>query len=289
MARYYRPDTLAEALAIRAEKVITVLAGGTDIVPARTARAGWGDMSRTDILDVSRLQELRGIDETADGFRFGALTTWTELRRAALPAAFAGWQAAAKDVGGRQVQNRGTIAGNLCTASPAGDGIPCLLSLDAAVELTSVGGVRTVPVGDFVTGYRTTALRADELVTAVVVPQPAEGAVGAFAKLGARRYLVISIAMAAGVIAVGEDGRIRSAALAVGACSARAQRLLRLEAALVGVPAGAAVSAVEPELLDELTPINDIRASGDYRRAAALTLVRDIVGGLAGDGERRVA
>ena len=100
-------------------------------------RVGWGDMRRDDILDISAIAELRGIAEEAERFRFGALTTWDEMRRAPLPPAFAGCQKAARDIGGAQVQNRGTLVGNICTASPAGDGIPCLLSLDAEVELAS--------------------------------------------------------------------------------------------------------------------------------------------------------
>ena len=114
-----------------------------------------------------------------------------------MPPAFAGYQAAAREIGGRQVQNRGTLVGNICTASPAGDGIPCLLTLDAEIELASLAGSRSVPIGDFVDGYRHTLRRPDEIVTAILIPKPKEGARGRFMKLGARRYLVISIVMAA--------------------------------------------------------------------------------------------
>src|SRR6185369_9385857 len=141
-----------------------------------TARAGWGDMRHPDVLDISAIKGLRGITEEGDHLRLGALTTWTDLRRATLPAAFAGYQAAAGDVGGAQVQNRGTLAGNICTASPAGDGIPCLLTLDAEVELTSPSGSRRVAIGDFISAYRTTVLRPDEIVTALRIPKPGAGA-----------------------------------------------------------------------------------------------------------------
>src|SRR5262249_45206038 len=144
MAAYFRPSGLADALAIRARQPVTVLAGGTDVYPARATRVGWGDMRRDDILDISAIAELKGIAEEAGRFRLGALATWDELRRAALPPAFAGYQRAARAIGGQQVQNRGTLAGNICTASPAGDGIPCLLSLDAGVELASTRGRRVV-------------------------------------------------------------------------------------------------------------------------------------------------
>ena len=133
-----------------------------------------------------------------------------------------------------QIQNRGTLAGNLCTASPAGDGLPNLLALDAEIELASAGGTPAAcAMRDFLTGYRQTACRADEIVTAILVPKPAGADVRShFLKLGARRYLVISIAMVAGVIETAPDGRIARARLAVGACSAVPQRLTALEAAL---------------------------------------------------------
>jgi len=289
MPAYFRPTTLDEALAIRADRPVTLLAGGTDVIPARTARAGWGDMRQADILDVSAIDALRGIDETPTHIRFGALTTWTALRRAALPSAFAGYREAACEVGGAQVQNRGALVGNLCTASPAGDGTPCLLTLDAEVELASLSGRRTVPVGAFVTGYRRTACRPDEIVTAILAPKGRAGAQGRFLKLGARRYLVISIAMAAGVVAADEDGAITEARIAVGACAPVARRLPGLEAALQGRNLAEASEVVAPDHLAPLSPIDDVRASGAYRQAAALDLVRDLLAGLAADRRRRAA
>jgi len=289
MASYFRPDTLEEALAIRAGQPVTVLAGGTDVYPAQANRFGWGDMRRDDILDISAIAELRGIEQTSERRRFGALTTWTELRRAALPAAFAGYQLAAKDVGGAQVQNRGTLVGNICTASPAGDGVPCLLSLDAEVELASATRRRTVPIKDFITGYRQTVCGHDEIVTAIVIPKPNAGAVGDFLKLGARRYLVISIAMAAAVVTTDERGVVTHASIAVGACSEVAKRLTDLETALIGEPLAAAPDLMVPEHFAELKPIGDLRASGHYRDSAARDLVRDLFARLAGGSDRRAA
>ena len=286
---YFGPNTLQEALAIRAAIPVTVLAGGTDVFPARTARAGWGDMRHPDVLDVSRLPELRGISETATHIRFGALTTWTELRRAALPSAFAGYQAAARDVGGLQVQNRGTLVGNICTASPAGDGIPCLLTLEAEVELASATGSRIVPMAEFVTGYRQTCCRPDEIVTAILVPKPGRGAQGAFLKLGARRYLVISLVMVAGVVSAGGDGRIDHARIAVGACGPVALRLAALETDLVGCDLAEAAGVLRAEHLEPLSPIDDVRASASYRQAVAAELVGELLAGLAGGQARRAA
>jgi N-methylhydantoinase B len=232
------------------------------------------------VLDITAIPGLRAIEETAAGWRIGCLVTWSALAEAPLPALFDGLKRAARDVGGRQVQNRATLIGNLCTASPAGDGIPNLLALDASVEIAGPQEQRIVPLGDFITGYRATALRADEIATALHVPR-LDGARSGFEKLGARRYLVISIAMAAGVVATDAAGRIKSARIAVGACSAVAQRLPVLEAALRGVPLAAAAQVPETAHLAALSPIDDIRASAAYRREATLTLLRDLLRGLA--------
>jgi xanthine dehydrogenase small subunit len=290
MLTYHRPATLQEALAIRAGGDVMVLAGGTDVYPAKAARSAWGDMHHKDVLDITRLAELRGIADAGSHWRIGALATWSELIAAELPALFDGLKLAAREVGGAQIQNRGTIAGNLCTASPAGDGLPNLLALDAEIQLASAAGTRRVPMREFLTGYRQTACRADEIVTAILMPKRVSGNVRShFVKLGARRYLVISIAMVAGIVEIGADGRISAARLAVGACSAVPQRLPALEAKLVGAPLAAASGRVASEHVAHLTPIDDIRASAEYRRHAALTLVRDLLAQIAATPEQRAA
>jgi xanthine dehydrogenase small subunit len=277
MVTYHRPATLKAALTIRTAHDVIVLAGGTDVYPARAARAGWGDMAHKDILDISRLAELRGCTQHADHWRIGALTTWTDLVVSPLPPLFDGYKRAARAVGGAQIQNRGTLAGNICTASPAGDGIPNLLALDARVELTSSEAQRLVPIGAFIDGYRHTICRANEIVTAIVVPKPRVPARSHFLKLGARKYLVISIVMTAGVIELDEDGTIRAARLAVGACSAVPQRLFALEAALATLPLACAPDAVDQRHFAHLTPIDDIRASSAFRASAAVALTRDLL------------
>lgn len=288
MTRYFRPTSLAEALDIRAGHDVTVLAGGTDVYPVRTARRAWGDPAHRDVLDLTAVPALRGIADEAGHWRLGALTTWTDLIRADLPPLFDGWRRAARAVGGVQVQNLGTLAGNIVTASPAGDGIPNLLALDASVELASRSTRRTLPYAEFATGYRQTALRPDEIVTALIVPK-LDGARSTFLKLGARAYLVISIAMVSAVVATDAAGRITTARIAVGACSAVAQRLAALEAALIGVPLGEAAARVSAGHLAHLTPIDDVRASAAYRLAAAGTLVRDALAELASTEARRAA
>ena len=285
MAAYHQPQTLAQALALLADNPrLRILAGATDIYPAKTARAGWGAMTHPDILDISALRGLCGIAEAAQHWRIGATTTWSEILATDLPPLFDGLKAAAREIGGVQIQNRGTIAGNICTASPAGDSIPCLLALDAEVETASADGVRRVALADFIVGYRHTSLAGNAIVTGVCIPR--QGGIGKFIKLGARRYLVISIAMVAGVVEYAADGTIAAAAIAVGACSAVAQRLPALEAALLGRKPDPAV-VIEMHLAS-LQPIDDVRASAAYRQAAALQLVRDLVAAYARP-ERRAA
>lgn len=279
-----RPTTLADALVALAdpklarspEKIdrLTVLAGGTDFYPAQTARTAWLEATPRNILDISGIEELKGIREGRTGITFGALTTWAEIRDARLPRAFDGLKLAAHEVGGQQVQNRGTIAGNLCNASPAGDGVPPLLTLDASVEIASLRGHRSVPVAEFITGNRKTVLEAGELVTAVHIPKPDPSARSTFMKLGARAYLVISIVSVAAVVHVGDDGCIAGSRIAVGACSAVPQRLTQLEHDLAGAPAADAMRVVGAEHMAALHPIDDVRGSADYRRRAALVVTR---------------
>lgn len=279
MSAFHRPRTLADALAIRAATGALPLAGGTDIHAIRTARAAWGDPWRPEVLDLSAVPDIDGIAESPEGWRIGARTTWTTIAEASLPPLFDALRAAAREIGGRQVQNRGTIAGNLVTASPAGDGIPNLLVLDAEIELASAAGTRRLPVAEFVTGYRSTTLLPGEIVTALHIPR-CDGARSRFEKLGARRYLVISIAMAAGVIRL-EGDRVAEARIAVGACSPVARRLPALEAALTGLHPSEIRQVPQPAHLAPLSPIDDVRASAAYRSEAALALLRDLLAGFA--------
>ncbi|MEO8477243.1 MAG: FAD binding domain-containing protein [Actinomycetota bacterium] len=268
---YLVPADVAEATAMKAAGAL-VLAGGTDVYPAHVGR-GFAEP----VVDITGLEELRGVDVLDGAYRIGALTRWADVAAAALPACFDGFRAAAREIGAVQVQNAGTIGGNLCTASPAADGIPNLLALDASVELASPTGRRVLPVASFLTGYRSTTLAGDELLTAVIVPRDREDARSAFLKLGLRRYLVISVVMVAAVVTVDDAGLIDEARVAVGACAPVAQRLPQLEDELRGTPIDAAAERVRPAHLGGLSPIDDVRASADYRRHAAVTLVRRVL------------
>jgi CO/xanthine dehydrogenase FAD-binding subunit len=259
---------VVEAVRLKAEGH-TVLAGGTDHYPVRVGRS----TSSEPVVDITGIPGLRGIARDGDVWRFGALTRWADVVRCDLPRGFDALRDAARDVGAVQVQNAGTIAGNLVTASPAGDGIPSFLALDASVEVVGPAGARVLPLGEFITGYRATVLGPDELVTAILVPASVGAAGSAFLKLGLRRYLVISVVMVAAQIEA-RDGAIAAARVAVGACSPVAQRLPGLEAALVGRSVGEDLATlVTAEHLAPLTPIDDVRATAEYRLGAARTLV----------------
>jgi len=267
---YTRPKTLEEAVAILADGEAQVLSGGTDFYPALGERP-----VRTPIVDISRLGELRGISKEKDWIRIGGLTTWSQVIRSPLPRCFDALKSAAREVGSVQIQNRGTVAGNLCNASPAADGVPPLLALDAEIELVSRGNRRRMPLAEFIVGNRKTQRRPDELLTAVLVPTKTEGAASEFLKLGARRYLVISISMVAAVVQIGESGLVEDTRIAVGSCSAVAGRLILLERELIGVAARDGLGElVRREHLAELSPIDDVRATAEYRTDASLTLVR---------------
>lgn len=261
---------MEDALGLLAKGGVTIAAGCTDLFPATEARSLPGS-----VLDITGIKALRGIGPTSFGFRIGGAATWSDVIAADLPPAFDMLKEAAREVGSRQIQNAGTIAGNLCNASPAADGVPCLLALDAAVELTSIQGTRTVPLKAFITGARQTALARDEMLSAIHVPQSAVQGRSRFVKLGARRYLVISITMVAARVEV-EGGRVKQAALAVGACGPVATRLSQLEDALMGQGFDPALPGIVTEALiaPALDPIGDIRADAPYRSHAAGELLR---------------
>lgn len=266
---YARPSSLDEALRLAAGGW-RVLAGGTDLYPAVGTRLAGP------VLDLGAVPDLCGIT-TGQGLRIGAATSWAEITAANLPPAARALQQAARMVGGRQVQVAGTLGGNLCNASPAADGVPPLLALEAEVELVSTAGVRRMGLAEFLLGPRRTALRPGELLAAVLIPDRALSGRSAFVKLGARSHLVISIAMVAARLEVERD-RVTKAAVAVGACGPAAVRLPAVEAALKGCSVSQAVSRVRDEDVSAaLSPIDDVRGTVAYRRAAAVELVRRAV------------
>ncbi len=264
-APVWNPQNLMEALALRAEHPkATVLAGGTDIMVFVEA----GALQMDEVLNLWSCDELRGIDDTDDGIRIGALTTWTDIRQdSRLPDAL---RECARTVGAEQIQNRGTVGGNIVNASPAGDSLPLWLALDATLEVASVRGTRMISASDFWTGYRTTALAGDELLLAVHIRVDASDRI-TYRKVGTRMAQAISKVVLGGRIQVDNDGQVTHARLALGSVGPVPLRLKSVEDALLGKPIH---SSAADSVAKDITPIDDIRSTADYRRTVATRIVR---------------
>lgn len=253
-----RPRTLKQALRMMADERLTPLAGCTDVYVALQ----FGTAASRHFIDLWPLDELRGITRRGKSIRLGALTTYSDViasplvqRRVPMLVA------AAREVGGRQIQHRGTIAGNVANASPAGDTLPVLAAADARFVLQSAAGVREVELTRFYTGYRTSLLAPDELIVAIEIP-PIDGRQW-WRKVGTRRAQAISKVMMAGVR--GDEIRV-----ALGSVAPTVIRLPRTEAALM---AGDSIDEARAALLEEVQPIDDVRSTAEYRRAVSANLL----------------
>jgi CO/xanthine dehydrogenase FAD-binding subunit len=274
-ARYLRPKDLGQALVMAGRFEPQFMAGGTDFYPAMADRT-----IRGDVLDLSAVPELRKIIRLQRGgrhfLRIGAMVSWSDvLHHPELSSrGFLALRQCAREVGGRQIQNRATLVGNVCNASPAADGIPVLMALGANLEIRSSESRRWMPLESFVEGPRKVALAPGEIVTAIELPVEAAPVNSLFLKIGSRRYLVISITMLAAQWRRGKNGLCR---IAVGACSPVARRLAPLETwYLDGMPAAQKAKALEASL-NLLSPIDDVRADQDYRRDLASALCEKLV------------
>ena len=272
---YFAPETLENALSAVNARNIKIVAGGTDFFP--TLRSG---KQPKRVVNITRVKELRGISKTTDGWRIGAATTWAEI------ASFHDWpkqfdclKQAAITVGSVQIQNTATIGGNICNASPAADGVPPLLALGATLEIQSNYTKRTVNLSEFISGVRQIELETGELLTAILLPDVPQPAGSSFVKLGSRKHLVISIAMAAAVVSL-KDGIVNDIRIAVGSCSPVAARLTALEGELVGLNWHEAMGfEILARHLSLLSPIGDIRGTADYRLQSVQELCRRAVVG----------
>jgi xanthine dehydrogenase iron-sulfur cluster and FAD-binding subunit A len=287
LAAYHQPATLGEALDVLAEHGgrARPIAGGTDLLLelARGARPGVDTL-----VDLSRIPELHGVAIDGDALVIGAATTQGALladdrvARHALPLA-----QALLELGAAQLRNRATVVGNVVTASPANDTISALLALGAAVQIHSADRrVRTVPLDDFVTGFRTVALATGELVTSLRVPVLGARR-GVFAKLGLRKAQAISVVHGAAVLAFEPDGRtVADARIALGSVAATVVRCRDAEAALAGRPLEEAVAASAAAARAAVVPIDDIRAPAGYRAETVEVLVARMLSALAEGRER---
>jgi CO/xanthine dehydrogenase FAD-binding subunit len=258
-----QPRSLTDALRmLRDEGPLVPMAGCTDLYVG----LNFGTLKETRFLNIWPFDALRGVKAQGDGLSIGALTSYTEiigspLVRKRLPML----AAAARVIGGVQIQNRGTIGGNVANASPAGDTLPVLAAADAVIVLQSAGGTRRVPFASFYTGYRRTIMRPDELIVSFEIP-PVPGRQW-FRKVGTRAAQAISKV----VIAAAGGDRPR---IALGSVAPTVVRVPRTEAALAdrrGIDEACAV------LMEEIAPIDDIRSTSAYRRRVAANLLAECV------------
>jgi len=274
------PVTLTEAYALlAAPHALKVIAGGTDLMVLMNARV----LDAAEFLDIWGIEELRGITDEGEVLRVGALTTYTQLIRSELiqrhvPALVA----ASRTVGAIQIQNRGTIGGNIVNASPAGDSLPVLAAYDAELEIGSARGNRRAAFNGFYSGYRQTMLQADELLLAVRIPKLAEAEKDFFWKVGTRRAQAISKTVMA-VRARVDGQRIESIGIGVGSVAPTVVRAPKTERLLTGAPVTTALTSEARDLIaQEVTPITDLRSTEHYRRTVTgnvlVKFLRQLIG-----------
>ena len=282
------PGTLAEAFAVlstsTAADPITPIAGGTDVMVRINGEIGEPPER---MLDLSRLDGLRGIAVDGTAVVLGALTTYTEVRgsgvcREHLPALVE----ASATIGAAQIQNRGTLGGNIANASPAGDTLPVLLALDAAIVVGGPRGERSIAADDFWVAYRRTALAPDELILRIRIPL-AGGREARFRKVGTRRAQAISkvVMVLSWREAGAAGGGLASGAaawddvrLALGSVADRPIRARATEASLTGAgPTPETADAAAAALAAEIEPIDDVRSTADYRRAVAARVLHRMI------------
>ena len=268
------PATLAEAYQLMAQGDYQPLAGGTDLMVQLEADVVEPPAA---VLDLWRLDDLRGVGYDGYDVSIGALTTFTELCkspviRARLPAL----EEAAATVGAAQIQNRGTIGGNICNASPAGDSLPVLLAIDATFDLGSAAGERTVPAHEFWTGYRQTALRDDELLLRIRFPVE-RARHTRFRKVGTRAAQAISKVVMA--LSYRDDGSSWSdVRVALGSVAATTIRAHETEAVLEGhTPTEPVADEAAATLASEIQPIDDVRSTADYRRSVSARILHRLL------------
>ena len=254
-----RAHTLDDALQMLSEEERTPIAGATDLYVS----LNFGTLAPRRFVDIWALRELREITRDDGNVRIGSLATYTSIMRSPLVReALPMLVEAAGQIGGVQIQNRGTIGGNVANGSPAGDSLPVLAAAEAVVVLRSVAGERRVPFDRFYTGYRKSVMAADELIVSIDVPR-VEGAQW-FRKVGTRAAQAISKVVMAGV-------RSRVPRVALGSVAPTVVRLPRTEAALAR---GATIDDAASVLREEIQPIDDLRSSADYRRHVSANLLR---------------
>jgi len=274
--RLTTPRSLEAALSLLADEpgVWKPFAGGTDLMVLLEA----GKLTHRNYINIWRLDELRGINANNDHVTLGALTTYTDIQaNPILQSEFPMLCQAASETGGLAIQNRGTLGGNIVNASPAADSPPALLAYDAEVELVSTQGSRWLPYQGFHTGYKQMLIRPDELLTRIRLPRNTSGATHYYRKVGTRKAQAISKVCFA---AVGRtsNGRIEDARVVVGSVAPIIVRCLQTESALRDQkPDAVTMQSAQASLLREISPIDDIRSTANYRLHVTLNLLGDFI------------
>jgi xanthine dehydrogenase FAD-binding subunit len=272
MRHVHFPTTPAELLALlAAHPEARLMAGGTDLL----VRLRQSIEDERPLLCLERIPELRGIAQTDGGLRIAAATSLDQLATHPLVVQHCPLLArAAATIGGPAIRTMGTLGGNLCTASPAGDTLPALYVLGARLELLSATGVRQLPIAGFITGPGRTRLQHGELLTAVHVPASGAFAIQHFEKVGRRQSLAVAVASLAALIRLEPDGRVAEARLAWGSVGPTVVRSPEAEAALLGQPLTRdALEAAALCARRAVSPIDDLRAGARYRRQLAGNLL----------------
>lgn len=269
--QFYSPKTLEEAFDLLENKGGKLIAGGTDVIPQMA-----DGRFQTDLLvDISYLDELNFIKQKGNSIQIGGLTSYSSLLNSEVLDSVAPLLVeAAATVGAVQTQNRGTIAGNIGNASPAGDLLPPLLALDAVVKLSNQGGERQVPLSEFLLGPGKTDLSQGEIIHHISFEILDAGTRSTFIKLGNRRGMAISVVNTAVVLKINHEENVEDVRIALGAVAPTPIRCPEAETLLLGKKATSTLlEEVAETAADESSPISDIRGSAEYRKHASRVLV----------------
>jgi len=286
--RYIKPNSVGEAADLLESSQGMILAGGTDACVYMAE----GVCSPEALIDVGGIESMRGIrivknDREEEAIRIGACTTMGEIASSEeLPACL---RQGARAVGSPQIRNLGTIGGNICNASPCGDTLAPLLTLDARFVLRSAGGTRIVESGDFFTGPKQTVLESSEILEFIELPATSRAKASAFRMIGNRKGQAIS-QVNASVSATIVDGKLSDVRVAVGSVAPIPLRLERLEEFLTGKGfQEVSLAEIRETVLEGIRPIDDVRSSAAYRQEVTVALVFDALAECAdqasGEGE----
>jgi xanthine dehydrogenase FAD-binding subunit len=272
MREVFLPGSLEDLWRLWSEKTrASVYAGGTDLL----VRMYHGLADPQALICLDRIKELKGVGEQGGRVRIGSCVTYGELIteplvRNCLPAL----HKAIRQIGSPPVRTMGTIGGNICTASPAGDTLPPLYAMEAEVELVSRTGLRRAPIREFIVGPGRTCLGGSEILSAVWVKKPEGFNLHHFEKVGLRSALACSVVSLAALLRVGLEGLVEKAALAWGSVAPTVFTCPEAEEALCGKPLSQASLREAADIVrNSVSPISDVRADADYRRAVAGNLL----------------